>query len=94
MQTERVTFLASPEAKRTITARATARGMSVGEYVRRKALDEDEASPEEEAELAMLIEQVNAAAPRIQASLDRISENVRRLCDENDTFFRARGIRS
>ena len=93
MQTERVTFLASPEAKRAITARANARGMSVGEYVRRKALEVDEASPEEEAELAMLVEQVNAAAPRIQASLDRISANIRALCEENDTFFRAQGIR-
>lgn len=92
MQTERITILASPATKRAIAQRASARGLSLGEYVRRKALDDDDLSPSEEAELAMLVEQVNLAIPRLQASFERISENVRQLREENDAFFRERGF--
>lgn len=92
MQTERITILASPAAKRDMTARATARGLSLGEYVRRRALDDDDMTPEQEAELAMLVDEVNAAVPRMQATVERISDTVRQLREENDAFFREKGI--
>jgi len=92
MQTERITILASPAAKRTIAARASERGLSLGEYVRRKVLDDDELSSDEEAELAMLVEQVNLAIPKLLASFEKISESVRQLREENDAFFRERGF--
>ena len=41
MQTERVTILMTPAKKAALAARAAARHMSIGQYVRRK-LDEDE----------------------------------------------------
>lgn len=93
MQTERITILASPAAKREMAARATSQGLSLGEYVRRRALDDEELSPEQEAELGALVAEVNAAIPRMQASFDRISETVSRLREENDAFFREKGIK-
>ena len=59
MQTERVTFLTTSEGKAAIAARAAARGISLGEYIRRKVEEEDEPTPEQEAELAALVAQVN-----------------------------------
>lgn len=90
MQTERITILASPAAKRDMTARASARGLSLGEYVRRRALGDDDMTPEQELELGMLVDEVNAAVPRIEATMERIGETVRRLREENDAFFRER----
>jgi hypothetical protein len=77
MQTERVTFLTTPEAKAALTARASARGLSTGEYIRQKVEEDDELTREQEAELAMLIEQVNASVPEMQASIERMIENLR-----------------
>ena len=87
MQTERITILASPAAKRDMTDRANARGLSLGEYLRRRGLEDDGMTLEQEAELGMLVNEVNAAVPRIQATMDRIGETVRRLREENDAFF-------
>ncbi len=92
MQTERVTFLATPAVKQAIAARASSRGLSLGEYVRRRALDDDDLTPMQEAELSALVKEVNEAIPRLQASLARISENVRELREENDVFFKERGL--
>ena len=92
MQTERITILASPAAKRDMTDRATARGLSLGEYLRRRGLEDDGMTLEQEAELGMLVNEVNAAVPRIQATVERIGETVRRLREENDAFFRERGF--
>lgn len=50
----------SPKAKASVPAGAAARGLSVGEYVRRRVEDEDEFTPEQEAELAALVDEVNA----------------------------------
>jgi hypothetical protein len=93
MQTERITILASPAAKREMAARASSKGLSLGEYVRRRALDDEELSQEQEAELEALVAEVNSAIPRIQASFGRISETVARLREENDAFFRERSIK-
>jgi hypothetical protein len=93
MQTERITILASPAAKREMAARASNQGLSLGEYVRRRALDNEELSAEQEAELSALVAEVNAAIPRMQASFERISETVARLREENDAFFREKGIK-
>ncbi len=72
MQTERVTFLTSSAGKASLAARAAARGISVGEYVRRKVEEEDELTPEQEAEFAALVAEANDAIPKMNASLDRM----------------------
>jgi hypothetical protein len=82
MQTERVTFLTTPKVKAALTARAAARGVSVGEYIRRKVEDEDELTPEQEAELSALVAQVNEAVPKMAASLDRMSRKLRETSED------------
>ena len=77
MQSERVTFLTTPQVKAALTARAAARGVSVGEYIRRKVEDEDELTPEQEAELGALVAQVNEAVPKMNASIDAIVSTLR-----------------
>ena len=42
MQTERVTYLTTPAQKALLARRAAAHGISMGEYLRRKAEGEDE----------------------------------------------------
>ncbi len=78
MQTERVTFLTTPQAKASLAARAAAQGVSIGEYIRRKVEDDEDMTPEQEAELAMLVEQVNEAMPKMNASIDAMIDTLRR----------------
>ena len=77
MQTERVTFLMSSERKTRVANRAAARGISVGEYLRQKVEDdEDELTPEQEAELTALVAEAKKAIPAMAASLDSMIETV------------------
>ncbi len=93
MQTERVTFLTTPKFKATLAARAAARGISIGEYIRRKVEDDEELTPEQEAELAVLVEQVNEAVPKMQESLDEMSRELRSTHEEVDRVLREMGVR-
>lgn len=95
MQTERVTYLTSAEQKAALEAFAKARGESVGNVVREATLrymaqPRDES--EEEAELAALVEQVNAAVPRINAALEQMSKGIRDLRADSDAFYREKGL--
>jgi hypothetical protein len=92
MQTERITILASPFEKQAMAARASARGVSMGEYLRRRALDDDDVTPEEEAELAVLVEQVNILVPKMQASIDRMNARLEEMTRKNEEFLRRMGI--
>ena len=77
MQTERVTFLTTPAHKAGLARRAAAQGISLGEYVRRKTDEDNDLTPEQEAEFALLIAQVNEAVPQMAESLDQMIETVR-----------------
>ena len=77
MQTERVTILMTPAKKAELAARAAARHMSIGQYVRRKVEDEDELTPEEEAELTILVKEVNIAVPKMVESIDAMIATIR-----------------
>lgn len=92
MQTERITILASPMEKKAMAARANARGISMGEYLRRRGLDDDDSTPEEEAELAVLVDQVNALVPKMQASIDRINTRLESMTRKNEEFLKQMGI--
>jgi len=64
MQTERVTFLTSPDHKAALDAFAASNGKSVGHVLREAStryLVEGEA--DEEAALALLVREVEAAVP-------------------------------
>ncbi|MBA4766012.1 MAG: hypothetical protein H2049_00060 [Porphyrobacter sp.] len=94
MQTERVTYLTNAEQKAALEAFAKARGESVGNIVREAVAEYmTKPSAEEEAELIALTQQVNEAIPRMNATLDRISDTIRNTRAEMDAFFREKGIR-
>ncbi len=92
MQSERITFLTSPEAKAAITARAAQRGMSTGEYIRLSVENMPEET-REERELAVLVAHVNEALPEMQASIDRMTKTLRATHVQVDRTLREAGIR-
>ncbi len=95
MQTERVTFLTSPDHKAALDAFAQESGMSVGHVVR-EATSRYIAQPitTEEAELAALVTQVNEALPKMEASFDDMSRTLRETHEEVDRMLRAMGARN
>lgn len=93
MQTERVTFLTSPAHKAQLSQRAAANGLSMGEYVRRKTDGDDDITPQQEAELAALIAEVNNAIPKMNAAMDRMIEIMEKSHRETDAFLRMMGVR-
>ena len=93
MQTERVTFLTSRDHKAALSRRAAANGLSMGEYVRRKTYDDEDITPEQEAELALLVEEANAAIPKMQASIDRIIATLDKSHAETEAFLKKMGVR-
>ena len=96
MQTERVTYLTSAEHKAQLESFAKARGESVGHVVREattRFMAQPAEAADEEFALRLLAKELNDAAPRMQATMERISQNIRDLRAENDVFFREQGIR-
>jgi hypothetical protein len=69
--TERVVVLMTPQQKVAATRRARAARMTLSEYMRRRALDEDE-------QLAGLVAQLQASTATATSALDRALE---RLCE-------------
>ena len=94
MQTERVTFLTTREHKVALDAFASERGESVGNVVREAtARFIGQPTEEEEAGLAALVEQVNDAVPKMQASIDRMIATLDKSHLETDAFLRKMGVR-
>ena len=94
MQTERVTFLTTPDHKAALDAYANSNGQSVG-HVLREASSQyiGQPTPDEEAELTMLVQQVNEAIPKMHASLDNMIDTLDRTHRKVDAFLREAGIR-
>jgi hypothetical protein len=79
MQTERVTFLTTPDHKAALDAFAAGSGRSVGHVVREatsRYISEGEADDEEA--LAMLLREVEALLPKWNAQMDRMEANLDR----------------
>jgi hypothetical protein len=93
MRTARLTVLLKEDEKAEWEARAARRGVSVGEYVRRKVEDEDELTAEQEAELAALVAQANEAIPKMRESLDRSIDIIESTRREVDAMLREAGLR-
>lgn len=95
MQTERVTFLTTPDHKAALDAFAATAGKSVG-HVLREASSRyiAQSNSEEEAELAALVEQVNEAIPKMEASLDEMSRTLRETHERVDRMLREMGARA
>jgi uncharacterized protein YlxW (UPF0749 family) len=97
MQTERVTFLTSRDHKAALDAYATRTGQSVGNVVREATsqfISQPPAVNDEEAELAALVAQVNEAIPKMNASIDEMSQTLQQTHVEVDRMLRAMGARS
>ena len=95
MQTERVTFLTTPDHKAALDAFAVSNGQSVGHAVR-EATSQYIGQPTdaEEAELTMLVQQANEAIPKMHASLDNMIATLDESHRKVDAFLRDVGIRS
>ncbi|MFM9853948.1 MAG: ribbon-helix-helix protein, CopG family [Sphingomonadaceae bacterium] len=94
MQTDRLTILVEPSYKAAIARQAAVRGVSTSEHVR-NALDSFERiSDSEEAELAILVKEVNAAIPKMRESLDSSIATLAALHDDMDAFLREKGFRT
>ncbi|RHW19125.1 hypothetical protein D1610_03140 [Sphingomonas gilva] len=91
MQTERVTILMTPAKKAELAARAAAQHMSIGQYIRRKVDDDDDLTPDQEAELALLVREVNAAIPKMAESLDQMIKTVRSTREGIESTLRQLG---
>jgi hypothetical protein len=96
MQTERVTYLTTAEQKAALEAFAKARGESVGNVLREAAtryIAQPRDENDEEAELAALVAEVNAALPKMNASIDQMIEMMRKAHIETDKLLRQMGAR-
>ncbi|HJU76994.1 MAG TPA: ribbon-helix-helix protein, CopG family [Sphingomicrobium sp.] len=93
MRTARTTVLMTPEEKAALEKRAARLGVSSGEYIRLAVDNYEKISPEEEAELAALVEEANVAIPRMAAMLDQMSRALRETHEDIDRSLRAAGIR-
>ncbi|PTW44604.1 hypothetical protein C8J25_10932 [Sphingomonas faeni] len=82
MQTERVTFLTTPDHKAALDAYAANSGMSVGRVVREATTRyiTTPASRDEEAALALLAPEIEAAVDDMKMSIQSMRENIARTC--------------
>jgi uncharacterized protein (DUF1778 family) len=94
MQSERVTFLTTPDHKAALDAFAASQGKSIGHVVR-EATSEfiSQPSPDDEAALAALVAEVNSAVPKMSASIERIIATLDKTHSETDAFLREMGVR-
>ena len=96
MQTERVTFLTSPDHKAALDAYAARNGQSVGHVLREAAskfISQPTAANDEEAELAALVAELSSAVPEMRASLERTASMIEKSVADVDRKLRAAGIR-
>lgn len=67
MQTERVTFLTTPDHKAALDAFAASQGKSIGHVVREATSRYLAQEGDEEAELAALVSEANRAIPKMKS---------------------------
>ena len=95
MQTERVTFLTTPDHKAALDSFAARQGKSIGHVVR-EATTRYMAQPlteDEEEALRLLTQELNEAVPKMQASLERSIAKLEATRKEVDQMLREAGIR-
>jgi KaiC/GvpD/RAD55 family RecA-like ATPase len=95
MRATRTTVLMSKDERKALDAFAASRGESVGNVVREAtARYISQPTAEEEAELAALVEQVNEAIPKMNASIDSMQATLRETHREVDRMLRQMGARA
>ena len=93
MRTARTTVLMTPEEKAALERRAARLGVSSGEYIRLAVDNYEKVTPEEEAELAVLVAEANIVIPRMAGMLDNMSRKLREAHDDVDRILREAGVR-
>ena len=94
MQTERVTFLTTPDHKAALDAFAAISGQSVGHVVREatgRFITEGQADQEEA--LALLAKEVEEAVPRMQADIQEAIAAIQRANSVVDRVLDGEGDR-
>lgn len=94
MQTERVTFLTSPDHKAALDAFAKESGMSVGHVVREattRFVSDGDMGDEERVKL--LLDELDDALPHIHSALDHAIKGQQQLRADIDVMLREAGLR-
>lgn len=95
MQTERVTFLTTPDDKKALDAFARQSGMSVGHVVREATSRYvAEGDLNEGDRFKLLIDELADALPHMHAALDRAIEGQQKLRADIDAMLREAGLRA
>ncbi|MEG8018702.1 hypothetical protein [Sphingomonas sp. LR55] len=88
MQTERVTFLTSPDHKAALDAFAASNGKSVGHVLReastRYLATEDRADGEDEKAFALILPEIEAMLPQWHAKIDSMEQSIDRALEAID----------
>lgn len=92
MQTERVTFLTTPDHKAALDTYAASSGKSVGHVLREASVRYIAQEQDQEAQLAALVQEVNRAVPKMQASIDDMIATVRGTRERVEASLRAAGF--
>jgi hypothetical protein len=93
MQTERVTFLTTPDHKAALDAFAASNGMSVGHVVREATTRYVvEGDMSEDDRFKLLIHELDEALPAMHAALDQAIEGQQRLRADIDAMLRGVGF--
>jgi KaiC/GvpD/RAD55 family RecA-like ATPase len=95
MQTERVTFLTTPDHKAALDAFAASNGMSVGHVVREASAIyiAQTAAEEDEEQLAALVREVNEAVPRMREDIKSAIASINRANAAVDAVLAGEGPR-
>jgi len=95
MQTERVTFLTTPDHKAALDAYAASSGKSVGHVLREASTRYvAEAGMDEEERFTLLIRELDDALPHLHDALDRAIAGQQQLRAEIDGMLREAGLRA
>jgi hypothetical protein len=91
MQTERVTFLTTPDHKAALDAFARESGMSVGHVVREAAsryiAKSPEAEDQDEQALELILPEVEAAVAHMKATIAEMRAEIARTCAAVDAIL-------
>ena len=88
MQTERVTFLTSPDQKAQLDAYAAQHGHSVGHVLREASMRYvAQGEAENEDALALLIPEVEAAVADMKATIKAMRDDIGRTCAAVDAVL-------
>jgi len=76
MQTERVTFLTSPDQKAKLDAYAARNGQSVGHVLREASIRYMVEEHVGDDELSVMLKELEASLPQMQASFESIEQSI------------------